>query len=532
MPTKVTQIEPDGTDVSDFDPDQVPFEDQEGIIQQGLQARGWAVTFLQADKSTKRRLFKMEKGDQKHEVITYIFSNLSWSSGGRSHNEKRIQLSRPYDEHAADFNLPKSASPRCALMGIYRRKGIILFCAWDASAYIEHSNPNSCYVKTEAMAAAARTGFGQSIDAKKRLVCVFTPDLLAYYLNNMSFLHENVVVSEELVLPDPEASDSGRPDEKFSLEINAVDQDVAHNIIFYGAPGTGKSYNLEQRLQRYFPDEALYERTTFSPDYTSSNFIGTYKPSPIYRQTDDVFFESDRRQIAQSLEPIIDYRQISGPFLRMLTKAINNPEHNFCLVIEEINRGNAGAIFSDVFQMLDRDPSGSGTYSVTLPSDVQNFLAAHGHSGPVRMPPNLYIWATMNSADQGVFPIDSAFKRRWSMEYVGLDDGEEVVADWTIHLRFMHEPIKWNTFRKAVNGHLERQGIAEDRLIGPFFLKQFELDKPGAFEAKVIQYLRDDVVRTTPSKLFVGQSTSCGALIRAYQRGENIFVNEVDFRDG
>jgi len=100
MPTPVTQIELNGDTVTDVDPGQVPFEDQEQIIRDGLQQRGWAVDFLQGDKTTKRRLFKITKGSTSFSVITYIFSNLAWSSGGRSHDEKRIQLSRPYEEHA------------------------------------------------------------------------------------------------------------------------------------------------------------------------------------------------------------------------------------------------------------------------------------------------------------------------------------------------------------------------------------------------------------------------------------------------
>lgn len=524
---QVTQIEKDGTRVTDFDPEQVSFEDQEDIIRAGLQDRGWTVDFLQGDKQSRRRLFKIEKGGEALQVITYIFSNLSWSSGGRSKDEKRIQLSRPYTEHEDDFKLDKEADPRCALMGIYRRKGLVLFCAWDAAAYANHSVPSSCYVKVEAMAAAARNGIGQSTDSKGRLVCCFTPDMLAYYLENMSFLHDRIVSSEDLAPPAPE--EASAPSMEIKSGANPIADDLPHNRIFYGAPGTGKSHNLNLDLGKYFPGDDLFERMTFYPDTTSGTFMGSYRPTPIYRSADGQFLEADRKSAAPSLEPIIDYRFVPGPFLRLLAKSLANPDHNFCLVIEEINRANASAVFADAFQLLDRDDDGNGKFTVVLPSEATDYLAFHNYNGPIRIPSNMYIWATMNSADQGVLPLDSAFKRRWSMEYVGLNDGEGVVQDWELELLFLDQPVKWNAFRNAINVHLERQGIAEDRLLGPFFMTKKDLARPRAFENKLLQYLRDDVVRNAPGKLFVGGSSTFGALVKAYRQKTNIFVPEIAF---
>ena len=525
MPNQVTQIEKDGTQVTDFDPDQVPFEAQEDIIQTGLQDRGWAVNFVQQDKTTRRRLLKIEKGGKTLHVITYIFSNLSWSSGGRSVDEKRIQLSRPFSEHAADFALDKAADPRCALMGIYNRNGLTLFCAWDASAYANHSSPSSCYVKADAMSAAARNGIGQSTDSKGRLVCCFTPDMLAYYFENMSFLHERIMSHDDLTMPELEQTSVSLLD--FDAPVNPIMDDLPHNRIFYGAPGTGKSHNLNLDLEMHFPDDSLFERTTFYPDSTSGTFIGSYRPTPIYRTAEGTFLEADRKSAAASLEPIIDYRFVPGPFLRLLAKAMANPDHNFCLVIEEINRANASAVFADAFQMLDRDDEGTGKFTVTLSPEAMDYLASKNFGGPVRIPSNLYIWATMNSADQGVLPLDSAFKRRWSMEYVGLNDGEDVVKDWELDLLFLDQPIKWNAFRGAINAHLARQGIAEDRLLGPFFMTKKDLARPKAFENKLLQYLRDDVVRNAPGKLFAGGSATFGALVQAYRQKANIFVPEI-----
>lgn len=342
--------------------------------------------------------------------------------------------------------------------------------------------------------------------------------MLPAYLRDMALLHTQLAAKDPLI-----------KNEVDEVVENTVDPDLPHNRIFYGAPGTGKSYTLNMEVEKFFPENFLFERTTFFPDYTSGMFIGSYRPSPIYREVEGVFYEADQKTSARSLEPIIDYRYVPGPFLRLLARALKYPAHNFCLLIEEINRANASAVFADAFQMLDRDEDGSGKYKVTLPVEAQEYLAMHGHTGPVGLPSNMYIWATMNSVDQNVFTLDSAFKRRWSMEYIGLDDGEDIVKDWEISLKFLPEPIKWNAFRKAINQHLAREGVAEDRLLGPFFVTEKDLTKPKAFEEKVIHYLRDDVMRTSPGKLFVGESKSFGSLVNAYRRDENIFVEDINF---
>ncbi|MDQ0564976.1 AAA domain-containing protein [Erythrobacter citreus] len=531
MPTAVNQIEPDGEIVIDFDPEQVPFEDQEKIIRDGLNARGWTVVFQQEDKQTKRRQFEMSKGSKSLTVITYIFSNLSWSSGERAQDEKRIQLSRPYDEHAQDFMRDKASDPRCSLMGIYRRNGLLVMCAWDPAAYEGHAKPTSCYVRTAGMASAARTGFGQSVDSKKRLVCCFTPDMLAYYLENMASLHDEIVITDELILPAPEIEGEVYTD-LGDVPSNPLPEDLARNRIFYGAPGTGKSHNLNEELNLFFPDDLLFQRTTFYPEYTSGTFMGSFRPTPIYRTADGDFVEADKTSSAGNFEPLIDYRFVPGPFLQLLSRALSDPDHNYCLVIEEINRANASAVFADAFQMLDRDDDGRGKYSVTLSPEASDYLASKGHHGPVSIPANMFIWATMNSADQGVMPMDSAFKRRWTMEYVGLDDGEDVAAEWELTVNFLEGPVKWNAFRKAINGHLAKEGITEDRLLGPFFMTKKDLARPKAFENKLLQYLRDDVVKSAPRKLFSGGSTTFGTLVKSYRDGENIFVEAIDFGEG
>lgn len=200
--------------------------------------------------------------------------------------------------------------------------------------------------------------------------------------------------------------------------------------IIFGAPGTGKSYSLKTAYEgenAHFRDR--WERVTFYPTYSYSQFVGTYKPV---------------MKVVGGEEKIA-YQFVPGPFLRSLVKATNDPDHDYLLIVEEINRANAAAVFGDVFQILDRGDDGESEYSIGASEDIIRYLQGTvGLGEPVltpeakrffgmataddeptgdctlKLPNNFYIWATMNSADQGVFPLDTAFKRRWEF----LDAGE------------------------------------------------------------------------------------------------------------
>lgn len=242
-----------------------------------------------------------------------------------------------------------------------------------------------------------------------------------------------------------------------------------HNRIIFGAPGTGKSHLLEHQRKNYFNDEH-YERVTFHPNYSYSQFVGAYKP------------------VAKTVDSTNDitYSFVHGPFVRVLAKAIKNPSENFLLVIEEINRANVAAVFGDVFQLLDRDEDGKSEYPIDASEDLKKYLGESGvplEDGKIAIPANMYIWATMNSADQGVMPLDAAFKRRWEFEYIGIDENENQVADYEIPNRknpdgsftFVH----WNDFRKALNEKLKNlSGVSvnEDKLLGPFFISKRSLE--------------------------------------------------------
>ena len=270
-----------------------------------------------------------------------------------------------------------------------------------------------------------------------------------------------------------------------------------------------KEYPLDSRPQIYWVYRAVHgakyiktkkqekikylERVTFHPNYSYAQFVGTYKP---------VQDSADENQIK--------YEYIPGPFMRIYIAAKQNPSQNFLLLIEEINRANVAAVFGDVFQLLDRDENGNSEYPVAVSEDIKKYLAKNGiHEDELKIPSNMYIWATMNSADQGVFPMDTAFKRRWEFEYIGIDENEDKVKVYEIPISATKK-VNWNDLRKAINNKLITLGINEDKLLGPFFLSKTVLDSAldkgmdfvKLFENKVLMYLFEDAAKMKAKQLF------------------------------
>lgn len=218
----------------------------------------------------------------------------------------------------------------------------------------------------------------------------------------------------------------------------------------------------------------------------------------------------------ESCKEKIAYEYVPGPFIRLLVKALQNPSDPYVLIVEEINRANVAAVFGDVFQLLDRNNDGESEYSITTTADMrvylQHELGKDKDVTTIKIPSNMFIWATMNSADQGVYPMDTAFKRRWTFSYYGLDDGETKLSDVAIQPQFTlgksSKLIAWNSLRKAINDELstDTYNTNEDKLMGPFFLKE-EAFKDNtsfneAFKNKVLMYLFDDVVKQKRRSFF------------------------------
>lgn len=306
------------------------------------------------------------------------------------------------------------------------------------------------------------------------------------------------------------------------------------NLIVYGAPGTGKSYKLKKLAEELFPHENLRTRITFHPNYSYRNFVGSYKPMPLYKESDKVIYGSDTitKNAKHQKEPFVEYQFEPGPFLDILVRAIQNPTYNFVIIIEEINRANTAGVFGDVFQLLDRNENGESEYSITLEPSAHDYLRTNGiNTSSITIPGNLYLWATMNSADQGVMPLDSAFKRRWSFEHIGLNENMNSVDHIYIEIPFLkkeNKKLKWNNFRQTINEKLLSEGIHEDKLIGPFFLNKFEISDIKAVKNKLLLYLKEDVLRYK-SCLFHGDLKSFSEISERFTNGDNIFSDDIIF---
>ena len=294
--------------------------------------------------------------------------------------------------------------------------------------------------------------------------------------------------------------------------------------IYYGAPGTGKSFELKEITKGYSTI-----RTTFHPDSDYSTFIGAYKP--VMQKID--LRDSSGHIVEGVQEDRIVYTFVKQAFLKAYlgawqkyAKGDETAEPQF-LVIEEINRGNCAQIFGDLFQLLDRSDNGFSTYPIEADTDLQNEIrkafaeggeyaivneldvddAVEGYtsnygktlsddikSGRVLLlPNNLYIWATMNTSDQSLFPIDSAFKRRWDWRYVKIADAGK---GWKI--KCGTEYCDWWTFVQAVNEKIAEETSSDDKKLGYFFCKPQNEGEPigvERFVSKVLFYLWNDVFK-------------------------------------
>lgn len=302
-----------------------------------------------------------------------------------------------------------------------------------------------------------------------------------------------------------------------------TNDNIVRNLILYGAPGTGKSFELNQRKDALTPTKC--ERVTFYSDYSYSQFVGGYRPVPVYIADGSSIRNRDNVDLTRPGSPTIEYRLVAGPMLKMYLEAKKNPTQTYLLIIEELNRADAAGVFGDFFQLLDRDTDGNSVYTTQASDDIHDYLKENDLDDKnLSLPSNLYIWATLNNADQGVFPIDTAFKRRWNFEYLPLNKNEEIVNEKTISLNVSGaaNDINWNTLRKNINSQLRQMGIQEDLMIGPFFLSGAEMSSDIAFKYKLLSYLRDDILRHQHGEFFSINGT-LSDLIRAYESGTNIF---------
>lgn len=406
---------------------------------------------------------------------------------------------------------------------------------------------------------------------------------------------------------------------------SGYESEYMQNRILFGAPGTGKSFTLNNEAKTLMTNGGYEERVTFHPDYSYANFVGTYKPVMVVGNSDAissvsndvVSVLSDKTKTAQekydllydkfkddgltrlpillglytdetfktrkqdgtdavgdnsvernhgkALRPYvtlpskvnvkeeISYEYVPGPFMRVLAKALKNamtgnPKPHL-LIIEEINRANVAAVFGDVFQLLDRASNNVSEYEIATTNEMRTYLAKElgvekSAVETIRIPDNMFLWATMNSADQGVYPMDTAFKRRWDFTYLGIDDSEKDLIGKTVILGTgsTKQKVEWNKLRKAINNFLAKEKINEDKQLGPYFIarsivvpeKGTEIDNDRfihTFKSKVIMYLFEDAAKQKRPKLFEGcfeNSSRYSEICREFdKKGVGIFHHDI-----
>lgn len=291
------------------------------------------------------------------------------------------------------------------------------------------------------------------------------------------------------------------------------------NLIVYGTPGCGKSYYVEHTLLDGYPKDN-YIRTTFYQDYTNTDFVGQILP----------VVEGDK----------VTYKFNPGPFTLALEQAIRKPNERIALVIEELNRGSAASIFGDIFQLLDRK-EGVSEYGITN-VNIINYLKEKFEGvytfKEIRLPGNLSIYATMNTSDQNVFTLDTAFKRRWKFKKLI----NEFAKDHKFKDKYIPgADITWEELVNDINEYILEcsSGLnSEDKQLGVYFVDENGMRKEkvdasdpeavNAFAYKVLEYLWSDIAKFDRNKWFADGIKSLDELVKEYkEKGLEVFVDGI-----
>lgn len=381
--------------------------------------------------------------------------------GGRSNitDEQRIQikagfLNKVYDAFTKNHN--------GILVGIYNYLNAKIFCAWKpASSTGAFDTPISKQVKIHIIADAVKEGFVQvPYSSTGTFLCAFRPEFLFFYIRNLSWIHDNPTTKLNQI-----AARSDLPDESTRVCFGS-------NILLYGVPGSGKSYTIEHELCRSVKNENRY-RVVFHPEYMYSDFVGQILPKVI-------------KSVEEDGKDEVTYEFVPGPFTNILNEAYHNPSEKYVLVIEELNRGNAPAIFGEVFQLLDRiGPNsknkeglkqGTSEYYINNESIADWVYKDKKHQ--VRIPSNLSILATMNTSDQNVFTLDTAFQRRWQMRQI--ENSFDRVDKEPKETEILDTSVQWQTFCTVMNNHIlinaSEMSSTEDKRLGVFFVSKEDLN--------------------------------------------------------
>lgn len=442
----------------------VNFDNPKDYLIAVLNSNNWKAEELETGNSGYVK-YKLTHPTDPREFNIYVYLKpVKWRAG-RNDNEKQHQMQANVDMRG--YNALQSETSKTVALGIYRdpQSEDYLICGWNAFEWGPNKGekPFNYNIGVQTLAEAFKFGFSKGIRSNSRLVYAFKAEFIHYYLLNNRLLYGE------------------------NSEQNNLKEFMANNTIYYGAPGTGKSHIVDKIIEN-----KIFKRITFHPEYDNASFVGGYKPI--------------------SVDDEIKYQFVPQIFTEIYVKAWKDLENKHYLVIEEINRGNCAEIFGDIFQLLD------GKYSISPSKELREYLIKEfgneDHEGiaggEMRLPNNLIILATMNTSDQSLFPMDSAFKRRWNWEYVPIEY-EENYEDGSLNESFEYivkidekSYFKWIEFIEKINAEIKgNPNLGMDKCIGNYFVKPSDKDiSIQEFIQKVVFYLWNDVFRDEENNLF------------------------------
>lgn len=345
----------------------------------------------------------------------------------------------------------------------------------------------------------------------------------------LALLQKHVPYEQVSTATSPSEVDKETGDDLSAYALKATPKSKTSHpvqVVFHGCPGSGKSHTVKQ----WSLDVDKVFDLVFHPELAYSDFVGVYRPRPLYRRDDTLVLLNAAGETFHLGEPYITYEFVAGPFLEAYCFAKVNPGHTVAVLIEELSRANASLVFGDMLQLLDRSEdgleSGQSTYSILPKPEVREYLIGQGidveTGGRMRLPGNLYIWATMNRSDQNARQLDAAFLRRWEKRYLS----HAVKSEYGSKLvRTPDADLPWDELRSRINSALLEEAVSEDKLIGPYFLREAALASPERVAENLLGYLWNDVLRARAREFFAPGLSSLADVITAWvSRSQNPFA--------
>lgn len=452
------QIENDGS-VSQADTELIT--DQKAVLKELFEQYSWSVSNIEKDGAKYK--IDVKNIHTNSELKLNVFAG-NIRDEARNEKEKKIQLngSDPRVIEQDRINI---------ILGIYCRKNTdnlndLIFAGWSIDENTNYpSNPSIRGINTDLLQLAKVNGFVKN-EFRSNIVCVFRPEFIFYYLDNLFNIHS--------ITTGVENQNISQPNEE-------------HQVIFFGSPGTGKSTVVKK-----ITNGKNQTRTTFHPETDYHSFVGSYKPV------------MDGKDIKYEFTP--------QAFTKAYCNAWLNLDEPYFLIIEEINRGNCAQIFGDIFQCLDRNSAGFSEYEIDCDNDLSkhlksffesnlseekikeyNLITKSDNFNKLSLPQNLYILATMNTSDQSLFPMDSAFRRRWDWKFVPIDYADANSLTITIDAETTYN---WGEFIFKINPKIKELTGSEDKQLGNRFISpadgKITFDQ---FRSKVLFYLWSEVYK-------------------------------------